>query len=159
MMFFGGGGFPMGQMPQSRRGAGTTRFYYSTGGSPFAPRERTTSTRANPRTEERGGSSFFACLQLLPLLLLLLLSLFSGGSDPVYQFEPSAKYDVQRTSVNGVKYYLPTGYTVQNMYELDRQVENQWVREMSYLCERQRRYRKQPACEELDTFLKNKRAF
>ncbi|KAI0766710.1 DnaJ-domain-containing protein [Trametes elegans] len=112
-MFFGGGGMGM-----NGGGFGGGPF----GGGPmftatFGPGGfRTTRMRTNARPERRAEEPRSTWVQLLPLLLLIAFSLLNAlpnlfGStptpDPRFSFQPSARYNVERTTGGlHVKYHV-----------------------------------------------------
>lgn len=130
-MFFGGG------MPGSsvyvRRGGRWHR-----PGTHHSNHSHTQDTHTH--YEESQGANLSALFQLVPVLILLLVSLFSSlfVSDPIYSFDLSHKYNVQRITSNlKVNYFVKDTFHQDftgSLRRLEKQVEDEYVSHLRSRC-------------------------
>lgn len=128
-MFFGGG------MPGSsvyvRRGGRWTR--------PGAT-SNTQQQQHHTHSEDTQGANLSALFQLVPVLILLLVSLFSSlfVSDPLFSFDLSHKYNVQRfTSNMKVNFFVKDTFHQDftgSLRKLEKQVEDEYVSHLRSRC-------------------------
>lgn len=128
-MFFGGG------MPGSsvyvRRGGRWTR--------PGAT-SNTQQQQQHTHSEDTQGANLSALFQLVPVLILLLVSLFSSlfVSDPLFSFDLSHKYNVQRfTSNMKVNFFVKDTFHQDftgSLRKLEKQVEDEYVSHLRSRC-------------------------
>jgi DnaJ family protein B protein 12 len=129
-MFFGGG------MPGSsvyvRRGGRWTR-----PGTHHASHSHQDNTTHH---DDSQGANLSALFQLVPVLILLLVSLFSSlfVSDPLYSFDISHKYNVQRITSNlKVNYFVKDTFHQDftgSLRRLEKQVEDEYVSHLRSRC-------------------------
>eukprot|EP00088_Acartia_fossae_P018534 TRINITY_DN2070_c2_g1_i2.p1 TRINITY_DN2070_c2_g1~~TRINITY_DN2070_c2_g1_i2.p1 ORF type:complete len:390 (-),score=75.76 TRINITY_DN2070_c2_g1_i2:107-1276(-) len=132
-MFFGGG------MPNSsvyvRRGGRWHRHgqhHYHGGGAQ--------TDNHSHHYEESQGANLSALFQLIPVLILLLVSLFSSlfVSDPLYSFDISQKYNVQRVTSNlKVNYFVKDTFHQDftgSLRRLEKQVEDEYISHLRSRC-------------------------
>jgi len=127
-MFFGGG------MPGSS-------VYVRRGGRWTRPGAHNTQTHhEHTHTEDTQGANLSALFQLVPVLILLLVSLFSSlfVSDPLFSFDLSHKYNVQRfTSNMKVNYFVKDTFHQDftgSLRRLEKQVEDEYVSHLRSRC-------------------------
>ncbi|KAJ8482606.1 hypothetical protein ONZ51_g5250 [Trametes cubensis] len=111
-MFFGGGGMPMNGGSFGGGPFGGPMFTASFGPGGF----RTTRMRTNARQERPAAEPRSIWVQLLPLFLLFAFSLLNAlpnlfastpTPDPRFSFQPSSRYNVERTTGDmHVKYHV-----------------------------------------------------
>mmetsp|Transcript_5773 Transcript_5773/g.8072 ORF Transcript_5773/g.8072 Transcript_5773/m.8072 type:complete len:386 (-) Transcript_5773:19-1176(-) len=141
-MFFGG-------VPLHRTGGmggvggpGFRTYTYNFGGP------ATRRTTANRGTQQNDiGSTFFHCIQLLPLILMFLMYAFSFGSnEPLYELQRTSTYSVERlTKPNNIPYYVkpdfdPSSIGRSAFNRLENQIEKEWQMEMRGQCQREKKY-------------------
>lgn len=133
-MFFGGG------MPGSsvyvRRGG---RWQRQAG--QYAQQE---SSHQHHSNDQAGYSALF---QLLPILFLIVMSLFSSllVSDPLYSFDHTHKYTVQRRTPNiKISYYVKESFHQEytgSLRRLERQIEDDYISHIKSKCFQEKSYR------------------
>jgi len=132
-MFFGGG------MPGSsvyvRRGGRWTRH-----GSHYNHHHGEGQQANHSHYEETQGANLSALFQLIPVLILLLVSLFSSlfVSDPLYSFDLSHKYNVQRTTSNlRVNFFVKDTFHQDftgSLRRLEKQIEDEYISHLRSRC-------------------------
>lgn len=139
-MFFGGG------MPGSsvyvRRGGRWQR--QGAGGGGYAQEGHSHHQHAS-HTQEQGGVS--ALFQLLPIIFLILMSLFSSllVSDPLYSFDQTHKYSIQRKTTGlRISYYVKENFHQEftgSLRRLERQIEEEYISHLRNKCFHEKSYR------------------
>jgi len=138
-MFFGGG-FPS-QTVYVRRGQTdpTGRFRTS------AQSNRT--YHSHQSTESREASSYAAFIQLMPILIIISMSVFSSFlvSDPMYSLQPSAKYNVRRTTSNlKIPYHVKESFRTDftgSLRRLESSIEEEYLHALRQNCFREKSYK------------------
>lgn len=126
-MFFGGG--LRNQNVYTRRGG----------------RWQRTENHSQNREQQASGYTIF--LQMLPILFLILLSMMSSFfmSDPLYSLHSSAKYPVQRKTLNlKVPYFVKENFHTEyqgSLRRLEITVEEEYVTNLRHSCYREKNYR------------------
>merc|ERR1719394_915839 len=93
------------------------------------------------------SSNFSAIFQLMPILLLILVSMLSSllVSDPLYNLEPTHKYNIQRRTTNlKISYYVQDSFSSDftgSLKKLEREVEDVYIQRLRDACFRERAYR------------------
>lgn len=93
------------------------------------------------------SSNFSAIFQLMPILLLILVSMLSSllVSDPLYNLEPTHKYNIQRRTTNlKISYYVKDSFSSDftgSLKKLEREVEDVYIQRLRDACFRERAYR------------------
>jgi len=134
-MFFGGG-FP-GQNVYVRRGDPTSRF-----------RQNAHYQRHYQQAQEnREGNNFAALVQLMPILIIIFMSVFSSFlvSDPLYNLQPSAKYNVKRVTSNlRIPYYVKDSFSSDfsgSLRKLESSIEEDYLNVLRQNCFREKSYK------------------
>jgi len=137
-MFFGGG------MPGSsvyvRRGGR----WHRQGGQAT---EQQSGNHSHANTHHGDTSGFSAIFQLMPILLLILVSMLSSllVSDPLYQLEPTHKYNIQRKTTNmRISYYVKENFHSEftgSLRKLERQIEEEYIQHLRNACFREKAYK------------------
>jgi len=136
-MFFGGG------MPGSS-------VYVRRGG-----RWQRQQDHANHHHHHAGGqqahheatSGFSALFQLMPILLLILVSMLSSllVNDPLYNLDPTHKYNIQRKTSNmRISYYVKENFHSEftgSLRKLERQIEEEYIQHLRNACFREKAYK------------------
>ncbi|MCJ1444901.1 MAG: hypothetical protein MMC23_005404 [Stictis urceolatum] len=156
--FFGGGmGGGFGPFGNDMFGNGGSQFVFNLGGGPGfrvhqfgGGRPRRRPREAND-AEQRPQSLTAILTNLLPLLILFVLpvisSLFSstesGPSRPDVRFDLDPPYTaLRRTPRWSIDYYVNPAdvldYTQNNLYQLDKKVEMDYMRGLQYQCQNER---------------------
>jgi len=134
-MFFGGG-FP-GQTVYVRRGDPTSRFRQG------AHYQR----HYNQAQENREGNNFAALIQLMPILIIIFMSVFSSFlvSDPLYNLQPTAKYNVKRVTSNlRIPYYVKDTFSSDfsgSLRKLESSIEDDYLNVLRQNCFREKSYK------------------
>jgi len=93
------------------------------------------------------SSNFSAIFQLMPILLLILVSMISSllVSDPLYNLEPSHKYNIQRKTTNlKISYYVKESFSTDftgSLRKLEREIEDVYIQRLRDACFRERAYK------------------
>lgn len=93
------------------------------------------------------SSNFSAIFQLMPILLLILVSMISSllVSDPLYNLEPSHKYNIQRKTTNlKISYYVKDSFSTDftgSLRKLEREIEDVYIQRLRDACFRERAYK------------------
>lgn len=93
------------------------------------------------------SSNFSAIFQLMPILLLILVSMLSSllVSDPIYNLDPTHKYNIQRRTTNlKISYYVKDSFSADftgSLKKLEREVEDVHVQRLRDTCFRERAYK------------------
>jgi len=134
-MFFGGG-FP-GQTVYVRRGDPTSRFRQG------AHYQR----HYQQAQENREGNNFAALIQLMPILIIIFMSVFSSFlvSDPLYNLQPTAKYNVKRVTSNlRIPYYVKDSFSSDfsgSLRKLESSIEDDYLNVLRQNCFREKSYK------------------
>jgi len=134
-MFFGGG-FP-GQTVYVRRGDPTSRFRRG------AHYQR----HYHQAQENREGNNFAALIQLMPILIIIFMSVFSSFlvSDPLYNLQPTAKYNVKRVTSNlRIPYYVKDTFSSDfsgSLRKLESSIEDDYLNVLRQNCFREKSYK------------------
>jgi len=138
-MFFGGG------MPGSsvyvRRGGRWTR---QGGGAGHSSHD---THHHSHHTQDQQQGSVSALFQLLPILFLIVMSLFSSllVNDPIYTFDQSHKYSVQRTTSNlRISYFVKDSFHQEfhgSLRRLEKQIEDDYLSHLKSRCFQEKSYR------------------
>lgn len=134
-MFFGGG-FP-GQTVYVRRGDPTSRFRQG------AHYQR----HYHQAQENREGNNFAALIQLMPILIIIFMSVFSSFlvSDPLYNLQPTAKYNVKRVTSNlRIPYYVKDTFSSDfsgSLRKLESSIEDDYLNVLRQNCFREKSYK------------------
>merc|ERR1711915_248461 len=89
-------------------------------------------------------SGFSAIFQLMPILLLILVSMLSSllVSDPLYNLEPTHKYNIQRKTSNmRISYYVKESFHSEftgSLRKLERQIEEVSIQPFRNACFREK---------------------
>jgi len=92
-------------------------------------------------------SGFSAIFQLMPILLLILVSMLSSllVSDPLYNLEPTHKYNIQRKTTNmRISYYVKESFHSEftgSLRKLERQIEEEYIQHLRNACFREKAYK------------------
>lgn len=92
-------------------------------------------------------SGFSAIFQLMPILLLILVSMLSSllVSDPLYNLEPTHKYNIQRKTSNmRISYYVKESFHSEftgSLRKLERQIEEEYIQHLRNACFREKAYK------------------
>jgi len=137
-MFFGGG------MPGSsvyvRRGG---RWHRQAGQNT----DQSGSGHSHANTHHGDTSGFSAFFQLMPILLLILVSMLSSllVSDPLYNLEPTHKFNIQRKTSNmRISYYVKENFHSEftgSLRKLERQIEDEYIQHLRNACFREKAYK------------------
>jgi len=137
-MFFGGG------MPGSsvyvRRGGRWHR-------QGAQASEQQSGHHSHANTHHGDTSGFSAIFQLMPILLLILVSMLSSllVSDPLYNLEPTHKYNIQRKTTNmRISYYVKENFHSEftgSLRKLERQIEEEYIQHLRNACFREKAYK------------------
>lgn len=99
-------------------------------------------------TSHQGDTSgFSAIFQLMPILLLILVSMLSSllVSDPLYNLEPTHKYNIQRKTTNmRISYYVKENFHSEftgSLRKLERQIEEEYIQHLRNACFREKAYK------------------
>jgi len=99
-------------------------------------------------TSHHGDTSgFSAIFQLMPILLLILVSMLSSllVSDPLYNLEPTHKYNIQRKTTNmRISYYVKENFHSEftgSLRKLERQIEEEYIQHLRNACFREKAYK------------------
>merc|ERR1712136_290485 len=97
--------------------------------------------------ESREASSYAAFIQLMPILIIIFMSVFSSFlvSDPLYSLQPSAKYNVRRTTSNlKIPYHVKESFRTEftgSMRRLESSIEEEYLHSLSQNCFREKSYK------------------
>jgi len=127
------GGVPVHRMHQ-RRGPTAFRTYTYTNGDWADSRRR---YYAQDNTQQ---SNFWGCLQLLPIFMIFLLGYLSSPSEPIFQFQQTAKFSQKMITKHDIQYWVKQDF--HNMYDtsngglkqLEQLVEQTWIKEKKEGC-------------------------
>jgi len=103
--------------------------------------------RAGGHHHYETSSNFSAIFQLMPILLLILVSMLSSllVSDPIYNLDPTHKYNIQRRTTNlKISYYVKDSFSADftgSLKKLEREVEDVYVQRLRDACFRERAYK------------------
>lgn len=92
-------------------------------------------------------SGLSAIFQLMPILLLILVSMLSSllVSDPLYNLEPTHKYNIQRKTTNmKISYYVKENFHSEftgSLRKLERQIEEEYIQHLRNACFREKAYK------------------
>jgi len=138
-MFFGGG------MPGSsvyvRRGG---RWHRGAGAGGGGYSQDSSHQHQHSNEQVNGYSALF---QLLPILFLIVMSLFSSllVNDPLYSFDHTHKYNVQRRTSNiKISYYVKETFIQEytgSLRRLERQIEDDYISHIKSKCFQEKSYR------------------
>jgi len=138
-MFFGGG------MPGSsvyvRRGGR----WHRQGGQ--TSEQQQSGHHSHSNTHQGDTSGFSAIFQLMPILLLILVSMLSSllVSDPLYNLEPTHKYNIQRKTTNmKISFYVKENFHSEftgSLRKLERQIEEEYIQHLRNACFREKAYK------------------
>jgi len=98
-------------------------------------------------THHGDTSGFSAIFQLMPILLLILVSMLSSllVSDPLYNLEPTHKYNIQRKTTNmRISYYVKESFHSEftgSLRKLERQIEEEYIQHLRNACFREKAYK------------------
>jgi len=135
-MFFGGG------MPGSS-------VYVRRGGRWHRQGQNTDQQAGHSHANTHHGetSGFSAFFQLMPILLLILVSMLSSllVSDPLYNLEPTHKFNIQRKTANmRISYYVKENFHSEftgSLRKLERQIEEEYIQHLRNACFREKAYK------------------
>jgi len=135
-MFFGGG------MPGSN-------VYVRRGGRWHRQGQNSDHQNGHSHSNSHHGdaSGFSAIFQLMPILLLILVSMLSSllVSDPLYNLEPTHKYNIQRKTNNmKISYYVKENFHSEftgSLRKLERQIEEEYIQHLRNACFREKSYK------------------